>query len=55
MQKGRLPSIPPEAYGNVFMWYEQGFGYRRIAEILGNEGIFTTPGSVERLIQAPHF
>ena len=33
------------------MLYGQVFGYQRIAEMLVNEGIFTTRGSVERLIK----
>ena len=51
MKTGRPRSIPPEAYGKVFLWYSQGFGYQRIAERLEHVGVFTTRGSVERLIK----
>ena len=40
MQKGRPASIPPEAYGKVFMLDAQGYGYRRIAEFLEGQGVF---------------
>ena len=50
-KKGRPASIPPEAYGKVFLWYSQGFGYRRIAEMLEDQGVYTTRVSVERLVK----
>ena len=51
MGKGRPRSIPPEVYGRVFMLYSQGFGYRRLAEMLEDQEVYTTGGSVERLIK----
>jgi len=51
MKTGRPRSIPPEAYSKVFLWYSQGFGYQRIAGMLEDEGVFTTRGSVERLVK----
>ena len=51
MQRGRPRSIPSSAYSVCFRLYSQGFGYRRIAEILEGQGVFTTRGSVERLVK----
>jgi len=51
MGKGRPASIPQSAYGLVFRLYSLGHGYRRIAGMLEDEGVFTTRGSVERLVK----
>ena len=51
MKTGRPRSIPPESYSKVFLWYSQGFGYQRIAGMLEDQGVFTTRGSVERLVK----
>jgi len=51
MKTGRPRSIPPAAYSKVFLWYSKGNGYARIAGMLENEGVYTTRGSVERLIK----
>ncbi len=48
---GRPPSIPVSFYARVFQLYSLGFGYRRIAEMLEDVGVYTTRGSVERLVK----
>ena len=51
MKKGRPASIPDTAFGQVFLLYGQGRGYRAIAGLLEHQGIYTTKSSVERLIR----
>ena len=48
---GRPRSIPQAVWSEVFSLYASGLGYERIARELQKIGIWTTRGSVERLIK----
>jgi hypothetical protein len=39
------------AWSTVFSLYAQGYGYRRIARTLEEIGVWTSRGSVERLVK----
>ncbi len=51
MIKGRKRSIPERVWGDAFRLYSQGLGYRMVAARLADLGVWTTRGSVERLIK----
>ena len=47
----RHQSIPERVWGNAFRLYAEGHGYRIVASRLADLGVWTTRGSVERLIK----
>ena len=51
MKQGRKRSIPERVWGDAFRLYGQGLGYRMVAARLADLGVWTTRGSVERLIK----
>ena len=51
MKQGRKRSIPERVWGDALRLYSEGHGYRRVAARLAELGVFTTRGSVERLIK----
>ena len=51
MAQGRKRSIPERVWGDVFRLYSEGHGYRMVATRLADLGVWTTRGSVERLIK----
>ena len=51
MKQGRKRSIPEWVWGDAFRLYSEGCGYRRVAARLADLGVWTTRGSVERLIK----
>ena len=51
MTQGRKRSIPERVWGEAFRLYAEGQGYRMVATRLADLGVFTTRGSVERLIK----
>ncbi len=51
MTQGRKRSIPERVWGDAFRLYSQGLGYRMVATRLADLGVWTTRGSVERLIK----
>ena len=51
MKQGRKRSIPEEVWGDAFRLYSEGYGYRVVAARLADLVVFTTRGSVERLIK----
>ena len=48
--RGRPISIPESARGLVFQLHERGYGFRRIADMLAEQGVYTTRGSIFRLL-----
>ena len=50
-RQGRMPSIPPTVYQRVFDLHAQGLGVFRIAAALEGMGVFTSRGSVDRLLR----
>ena len=51
MTQGRKRSIPERVWGDAFLLYSQGLGYRTVATRLADLGVWTTRGSVERLLK----
>ena len=51
MTQGRKRSISEKVWGDVFRLYSEGHGYRAVATRLAELGVFTTRGSVERLVK----
>ncbi len=51
MKQGRKRSIPEWVWGDALRLYSQGHGYGTVAARLAELGVFTTRGSVERLIK----
>ena len=51
MTQGRKRSIPERVLGDAFRLHSEGHGYRRVASQLADLGVWTTRGSVERLIK----
>ncbi len=51
MKTGRKQSIPESVIDEVGKWHREGFGCRRIAKLLEKHQVFTTRGSVHRLIR----
>ena len=51
MKTGRPPSSPESAFPDVLRWHGQGFGCRRIAVLLEDQGVHATKSSVARLIR----
>ena len=51
MKQGRKRSIPEWVWGDALRLYSQGLGYRMVATRLADLGVWTTRGSVERLIK----
>jgi hypothetical protein len=49
--RGRPVSIPESAFAECFRLHGEGHGYRRIADLLAGQGVYTTKSSVERLIR----
>ena len=48
--RGRPVAIPPELWGRCFNLYAQGFGCRRVAYLLEDEGILVSKSSVHALL-----
>jgi hypothetical protein len=48
--RGRPISIPPRVFADVRRWHSHGYGYRRIVRLLEGVGVYTSRGSVERLL-----
>ena len=51
MKQGRKRSIPERVWGDALRLYSDGCGYRAVASRLASLGVFTTRGSVERLVK----
>ena len=51
MTQGRKRSIPDRVWPDAFRLYSEGHGYRSVASRLADLGVWTTRGSVERLIK----
>ena len=51
MAQGRKRSIPERVWSDAFRLYSEGHGYRMVAARLTDQGVWTTRGSVERLIK----
>ena len=51
MTQGRKRSIPESVWGDAFRLYAEGHDYRMVASRLADLGVWTTRGSVERLIK----
>ena len=51
MTKGHKRSIPERVWGDVFRLHSQGHGYRSVTARLAELGVWTSRGSVERLIK----
>ena len=51
MTQGRKRSIPERVWGDAFRLYSEGHGNRMLASRLADLGVWTTRGSVERLIK----
>jgi len=51
VKQGRQRSIPERVWSDTFRLYSEGCGYRRVAARLADLGVWTTRGSVERLIK----
>ena len=51
MKQGRKRSIPERVWGDVFRLHSQGHGYGTVAARLADLGVWTSRGSVERLIK----
>ena len=51
MTQGRKRSIPETVWGDAFRLYSEGCGYRSVVARLAALGVWTTRGSVERLIK----
>ena len=48
---GRPQSITPDAFDQVRKLQAQGYGFRKIANLLADQGVFTTKSSVERMLK----
>jgi hypothetical protein len=48
---GRSRSLPPAIWSEVFRLYSLGLGYQSIANALWQQGIYSSRGSVERLVK----
>ena len=51
MKQGRKRSIPERVWGDALRLYSQGHGYGMVASRLADLGVWTSRGSVERLIK----
>ena len=49
--RGRPVSIPRSAFADIRRWRGEGYGYQRISRLLEGVGVFTSRGSVERLVK----
>ena len=49
---GRPVSIPESSWEDVRRWNKEGIGCRRIATMLEKHQVFTTRGSVYRLLRS---
>lgn len=50
MKTGRRASIPDSVIGEVGKWHREGVGCRRISKLLEKHQVYTTRGSVHRLL-----
>lgn len=51
MKPGRKRSIPEWAWDDALRLYSEGHGYRLVATRLADLGVWTSRGSVERLVK----